>query len=386
MSKKTLVNISSNVISSESLLEKLDSSDQVNDITLAKLKSGKFRKQIQDNAMSKYLKDIVHMRHKVKFSRQVIHKPLEPKKITTIYPNLDFFSVQDKELLLLRASMNRTEPLSGKTLLETINDILHPSDKHLDFTEVSDMLIERYTYNMDDIRGFINGDIHEPQYIKSSVTLKDGEEGAFEKLGQDSYLKAHTFFSRIVNIISELIDVNLLFILPSLVSVDVETSKSLIISSIIESRKTIGLVISIPALHPISMYKKTAIPLSTIFFDNILQLDYKNNVISESIGNEITKKIIIEIGLNTSDYLFVNQITDNDEITFEPLDRRQPLKIVEIQGPDAKKHTYLLGIYGNLYEDDGHHNDLVGKLDSWDISNNGKAKVFWCKNYFDRVK
>ena len=148
---------------------------------------------------------------------------------------------------------------------------------------------------MDDIRGFINGDIHEPQYIKSSVSIK-GEEASFEKLGQDSYIKAHKFFSRIVNIISELIDVNLLFILPSLVSVDVETSKSLIMSSIIESRKTIGLVISIPALHPISMYKKTSIPLSTIFFDNILQLDYKNNVISESIGNEITKKIIMSKG------------------------------------------------------------------------------------------
>jgi len=385
MSKKTLVNISSNIITSESLLEKLDSLDEGNNFSLAKLKSGKFRKQIQDNVMTKYLEASVKLQHKVKFSRQVIHKPLEPKKITTIYPNLDFFSVEDKELLLLRASMNRTEPLSGKTLLETINDMLHPSDKQLDFIEVSDKLVERYKYNMDDIRGFINGDIHDPQYIKSSVSLK-GEEESFEKLGQDSYIKAHKFFSRIVNIISELIDVNLLFILPSLVSVDVETSKSLIISSIIESRKTIGLVISIPALHPISMYKKTAIPLSTIFFDNILQLDYKNNVISEFIGNEITKKIIIEIGLNTSDYLFVNQITDNDEITFEPLDRRQPLKIVEIQGPDTKKRTYLLGIYGNLYEDDDQYNDLVGKLDSWDISNNGKAKVFWCKNYFDRVK
>ena len=133
------------------------------------------------------------------------------------------------------------------------------------------------------------------------------------------------------------------------------------------------------------MYKKSKIPPNTIFFDNIFELNYKQNSLNYFIGPEITKKIIIENGLNIPNTLFVNQTSDNDEIVFEPLDRKQPLKIVEILGPDNMPKKYLLGIYGNLYEDDNKYNDLVGKLNGWDILD-GKAKVFWCNNYYKKLK
>jgi len=289
------------------------------------------------------------------------------------------------ELLLLRASLNRTEPLSSKTLIQTINSMINPGETQLDEEQVFGLMNKKYSYSKDYTKSFINGNIFEPTYTEPNDSEKPDGQKFIQKLDQNSYQKTHTFFSRIVNIISEIIDINLLFIIPSVASEDVQTSKSLIVSDIIENRTTMGLVLSIPGFHEISLYKKAQIPLSTIFYDNILQLDYKNNTISGYIGYEITKKIIIEIGLNSSNHLFVNHITEKDEIAFEPLDRRQALKIVELKGPDGKNHTYLLGIYGNLYEDDDNHNDLVGRLESWDISKESKAKVFWCNNYHHKL-
>lgn len=385
MSKKTLVYVSNNIISSRSLIEKLDSADIENKLTLDNLQIGQLSRRYQDRAMANYLKDVVNFKPKVKFSRQTIIKPLEPGVITSIYPNFDFFSDVDKQLLLLRASLNRTEPLSSKTLTQTINSMINPEEIQLDENQVYTLMIKKYNYSEDFIRSFLNGNIFESTYTKPKVLDKPDGQISKKKLDQQSYQKTHTFFSRIVNIISEIMDINLLFIIPSVASEDVQTSKSLIVSDIIENRTTMGLVLSIPGFHEISFYKKANIPLSTIFYDNILQLDYKNNNISGYIGDDITKKIIMEIGLNSSNNLFVNHISDKDEITFEPLDRKQPLKIVELKGPDDKNHTYLLGIYGNLYEDDDNYNDLVGRLESWEISNDGKSKVFWCNNYYQKL-
>ena len=96
MSKKTLVYVSNNIISSRSLIEKLDSADIENKLTLDNLQIGQLSRRYQDRAMANYLKDVVNFKPKVKFSRQTIIKPLEPGVITSIYPNFDFFSDVDK--------------------------------------------------------------------------------------------------------------------------------------------------------------------------------------------------------------------------------------------------------------------------------------------------
>jgi len=373
MSKKTLVNISNNIISSESLLEKIKSADIDTTITADKLRLGRI---VQDKALTEYIKGISKGLKKGKFSRQVVYKPLEPNRYTFIYPNYDFLSVYDKQLLLLRTSINRDEPMSSKSLLETINSILPQNVNKLNLPDIVSKFRTSNYLNEEDIVNFIDGRINNPIYNKS---------GGFDKLDGVSFSKTHKFFSIIANIISKIININILFILPVVVSQDIPTSKSLILSDIIENRSTIGIVISIPSLHQVSLYKKSKIPPNTIFFDNIFELNYKQNSLNYFIGPEITKKIIIENGLNIPNTLFVNQTSDNDEIAFEPLDRKQPLKIVEILGPDNMPKKYLLGIYGNLYEDDNKYNDLVGKLNGWDILD-GKAKVFWCNNYYKKLK
>ena len=77
-------------------------------------------------------------------------------------------------------------------------------------------------------------------------------------------------------------------------------------------------------------------------------------------------------------------------IEFNPIDKIEPLKVIEIEISPNIKRTFLLGKTGNLYEDDNNLNDLVGNISNLDVKKDslssaallsGTASVYWCKKY-----
>ena len=100
-------------------------------------------------------------------------------------------------------------------------------------------------------------------------------------------------------------------------------------------------MVSIPSIHQASLYKHGSINSNTILYDNIFELDFRNNRLSRLIGTKITKNIIIENGLSLTNKMFKNRVHQDDVIEFEPLDRYQELSVIQLEGPDNNPHKYL---------------------------------------------
>ena len=92
-----------------------------------------------------------------------------------------------------------------------------------------------------------------------------------------------------------------------------------------------------------------------------------NQVLDEEITTQETKESLIE---------------KQKTIEFNPYDKINPLKIIEIDIPNVGKKNFLLGVSGNLYEDDDEKNDLVGKIENVNLTKStGSTTVYWCKEY-----
>lgn len=375
MSKKTLEYISNNIITSELLVEKINekSEETTQKFDVSKIKS---KPMFQDLALTNYFKNYLEYPKDVKFTRRAITKPLPPMRHTFIYNGYEFLTSPVDKQLLVRSSINRQNETAQSNLVDTINHVINDGSKKLNIDEVLDEFVPTELLTLEDFRSYIEAEIPRAKYkVVGSKNI----------INQETIQRTHRFLDRFVKIVSNILDINVMFILPSVVSKDNTSNKSLILSDLLEERPTLGLVVFIPSIHPITVYKDIKIPDNTIFFDNLIQLDFNNNSTQSLIGRKITKNIIIENGLTLSNKLFRNPVEKNSSITFEPLDRYQDLPVVQILGPDNVSRNYLLGIFGNLYEDDDKFNDLVGKVQFLD-SSNGQGKIFWCEDYYNNLK
>jgi hypothetical protein len=148
------------------------------------------------------------------------------------------------------------------------------------------------------------------------------------------------------------------------------------------------------------IYEKQYIPnklyfINLIFVDNdniyfeplyVLNLDTK--IINPYLNDINHIEYIInlkELELKIKPNLQYNPIflenEDIKEIEFDPYDKDQELPVIEIELGNEKRN-FLLGKTNNLYEDDNHMNNLVGKLKFTDDSYT-EAKIYWCKGYIE---
>ena len=139
MSKKTLEFISNNIITSESLVEKLhkkiDDSEKQK-YTVSNLNLNLLAQQL---ALTKYFSKYYTFNDNVKFYRQGINKPITPEKLAFIYTghdNYKFLSDQGEGLILVRTSINRRNEATQKDLLSSINMMLTEGYSKLDKTSL----------------------------------------------------------------------------------------------------------------------------------------------------------------------------------------------------------------------------------------------------------
>ncbi len=127
---------------------------------------------------------------------------------------------------------------------------------------------------------------------------------------------------------------------------------------------------------------------NTINFENIIFCDLTNKESNLFTNNQNYIRYLFKIlDVNYIDKeLVINPLQINEkinininEIEFDPNDKDEELPVIEIV-VNNKTKRFLLGKTNNLYEDDNHLNNLVGKLKFLDDTYT-KATVFWSENY-----
>jgi len=123
-----------------------------------------------------------------------------------------------------------------------------------------------------------------------------------------------------------------------------------------------------------------------MYFENIICCDLKNKKSKLHIDNiNYIKYLFNTLEVNYSNDENINIITPSTnkiniiEVEFDPNDKDEELPVIEIV-VNNKTKRFLLGKTNNLYEDDNHLNNLVGKLKFLDDTYT-KATVFWSENY-----
>ena len=130
-------------------------------------------------------------------------------------------------------------------------------------------------------------------------------------------------------------------------------------------------------------------PLDKIYYEAAIVLDLINKNLNFAVrDNLLIKKISETLGdiFLTEEKERIYQATfleevEINEIKFDPYDKNEDLPIIEIE-VEGEKRTFLLGRTNNLYEDDNHLNNLVGKLKFTDDTYS-EAKIYWCKDYIE---
>ncbi len=125
-----------------------------------------------------------------------------------------------------------------------------------------------------------------------------------------------------------------------------------------------------------------------ILFEPLYILNLNNKTINPFLNdiNHIEHIIKVkELELKVKQNLQYNPVfldkEDITEIEFDPYDKDEDLPVIEIEFENEKR-TFLLGKTNNLYADDNHMNNLVGKLKFTD-STYTQARIYWCKGYME---
>ncbi len=128
-----------------------------------------------------------------------------------------------------------------------------------------------------------------------------------------------------------------------------------------------------------------------IYYEPVLVLNLLSKNLNLSItDNEFIKKInenledkFLEVDKERIYQPLFLEESEINEIKFDPYDKNEDLPIIEIEiEGEGEKRTFLLGKTNNLYEDDNHLNNLVGKLKFIDDTYT-EAKIYWCKDYIE---
>jgi len=125
-------------------------------------------------------------------------------------------------------------------------------------------------------------------------------------------------------------------------------------------------------------------PLSDIdglvYFNFVLKVNLVDNALN---GNAIEGELLDTIYTNfLNKPLTSSSIDDVRTITYNPYDKDEPLRVIEITNDDRIQKRFLLGngpSY-NLYLDDDSTNKLVGRLEFIDKSIL-KTNIVWCVDY-----
>ncbi len=108
---------------------------------------------------------------------------------------------------------------------------------------------------------------------------------------------------------------------------------------------------------------------------------YTTDTVLISKINEILGEVFLKEEKDRIYHATFLEEAEINEIKFDPYDKNEDLPIIEIE-IEGEKRTFLLGRTNNLYEDDNHLNNLVGKLKFMDDTYS-EAKIYWCKDYIE---
>ena len=291
-------------------------------------------------------------------------QPLSNNEISIINePEINFLHSNENNLitLLLKTSNN---------ILDVLSYSLGYDIQKNSIEEIQKELLTNYSENY--INNIINGKIIEvdlPETINRNYYLP-----------KEVYDRIIDFYNILINLLSEKLNINLLFYIPTKYISDPKLT-TFYISDFKNENKTIGIKIVIPFLSKIP--KKTISDrelVTNIYYENMCELNSNTNTIQNHFSESIVKKIKgeLSIDLGLSDEIF----SPGDKLYFNPLDREGNLKVVEIQISKNLKKKFLLGRTGNLYEDDDDANDLVGNL-VFTNKTTFDAKIFWSKGYIE---
>ena len=242
------------------------------------------------------------------------------------------------------------------------NEYLHKLSEDAILTQLTENLDK---FNRTDLENYLLGKISNPKYNETGKLLS-----------AEVYQNLHKVYSEL-SIISEKLDINIMFIMPRILIRNVNISEnSLILSKINEDRITIGLMIYIPGISEATSTIKIKIknksitkqiPIDRIYFESIYELNISeesiDNMIKKFLGKDITRQIINHKAKNIK-YIFNEQTDLGDDLVYNPLDRQveDGLNVIEIDLGNGDKRRFLLGTHNHLYEDDDNLNNLVGKL------------------------
>lgn len=287
--------------------------------------------------------------------------------------SLSWLSSDENNKLAIRNNLGLIST-SDNSIVDMINNTINDTD-NIKQTDVVDSILDKLEgFSREDINSVLNGTISNAQYI---------DNGKLQLLLPKFYVSCHSIFTKLVQIISDYYNINVIFLMLSVASKDksMDRLNPVILSTMDPARQTLGININLQGLHP--LVKRKELESNKIVFEYINELDYTNDKINRLLSTDISENIIKEHSSELTRALANKNIDIGNEIEFEPFDRELDLKVVEIT-VNGHKRSFLLGSTYNLYEDDDDKNNLVGKIKNWDTTD-FNAEIYWCSGYLEKL-